>query len=90
MSISDLTKKDYLVPYSVRCPKCEIFDRLDFRDFSMRGDVGFKFFFIFRGSLGAAKFFTRMLSLILLRRIFFSMGREQNFRQAFETISLCQ
>ena len=58
-------------------PKCEIFDRSGLHDFytmkSVReGDFGVKKIKIkiFRGSFGAAKFLTRMLSLIL-RRIFF-------------------
>jgi hypothetical protein len=38
--------------------------------------VKIKVFFIFRGSFGAAKFLTRMLSLIL-RRIFFSLGKKK-------------
>ncbi len=61
--------------------KCEIFDRSDFDDFYTikslwGGDFGDKinFFFIFRGSFGATKFLTRMLSLIL-NRIFFSLGK---------------
>ncbi len=54
-------------------PKCEIFDRSDFQDLytikSLReGDLGVKLkkmSKIFMGSFGAAKFLTRMLSLIL-------------------------
>ncbi len=67
-------------------PKCEIFDRSDFDDFyTMKflwgGDFGVKIkvcFFIFRGSFGAAKFLTGMLSLIL-RRIFFSVWAKKIF-----------
>ncbi len=47
----------------------------------MGGDFWVKikvFFFIFRGSFGAAKFITRMLSLIL-RRIFFEFGQTKIF-----------
>jgi hypothetical protein len=43
----------------------------------MRGDFGVKIkfvFIIFRGSFGAPKFLTRMLSLIL-RGIFFEFGK---------------
>jgi hypothetical protein len=53
-------------------PKCEIFHRSDFNDFyTMKslweGDFGVKIkkIIIFRGSFGAAKFLTHMLSLIL-------------------------
>ncbi len=57
-------------------PKCEIFDRSDFHDFYpikslWEGDFGVKIKCfkkkILRGSFGAAKFLTRMLSLILRR-----------------------
>ncbi len=59
-------------------PKCEIFDNSDFDDFySIKSVCGSDFwvkikvcFFIFRRSFGAAKFLTRMLSLIL-RGIYF-------------------
>ncbi len=58
-------------------PKCEIFGNSDFDDFYTikslwGGDFWVKiiFLYLFRGSFGAAKFLTRMLSLIL-RRIFF-------------------
>ncbi len=54
-------------------PKCEIFDRSDFHDFytikflQEEGDFGVKIKKylkkIFRGSFGAAKFLTRMLSI---------------------------
>jgi hypothetical protein len=63
-------------------PKCEIFDGSDFHYFYTikslwEGDFGVKIknmLKIFRGSFGAAKFLTRMLSLIL-RRDFFSLGQ---------------
>jgi hypothetical protein len=62
-------------------PKCEIFHRSDFHDFYTikslwgegGGDFGVKIKNVvvtFRGSSGAAKLLTRMLSLIL-RSIFF-------------------
>jgi hypothetical protein len=62
----------------LKVPKCEIFDNTDYDDFYTIkslwwGDFWVKikvFFYIFRGSFGAAKFLTYMLSLIL-RRIFF-------------------
>ncbi len=44
----------------------------------MRGDFEVKikvFFLVFRGSFGAAIFLMRMLSLVL-RRIFFSLGKK--------------
>jgi hypothetical protein len=54
--------------------RCEIFDRSDFHDFTPysrygRPTLGFKnfFYFLFRGSFGAAKFLVRMLSLISRR-----------------------
>ncbi len=65
----------------LKVPKCVIFDRLDFHDFlTIKGaTLGLKyFFFIFRGSFRAAKFLTRMLSLIL-RRIFLSLGKKMLF-----------
>ena len=49
----------------------------------MGGDFWVKikvFFFIFRGSFGAAKFLTRMQGLIL-RRIFFEFGQKKFFSQ---------
>jgi hypothetical protein len=56
---------------SLKVPKCEIFDHSDFHDFyiikSLSGGefgVTLNFFFIFRGLFRAAKFLTRMLSLI--------------------------
>jgi hypothetical protein len=54
---------------------------------SMGGDfwVKIKVFFIFRCSFGATKFLRRMLSIIL-RRIFFSLGKKNFFPEAFETI----
>ncbi len=63
---------------ALKVPKCEIFDRSDFHDFYTiktlwEGDFGVKinvFKKIFRGSFGAAKFLTRMLSLILRRDFF--------------------
>ncbi len=78
-------------------PKCEIFDRSDFHDFYTikslwEGDFGVKikcFKKIFRGSFGAAKFLTRMLSLIL-RRDFFEFGPKKFGGEAFETICWCQ
>jgi hypothetical protein len=56
----------------LKVPKCEIFDRSDFHDFYTikslwEGDFGVKIYnlfeIIFRGSFGAAKFLTLMLSL---------------------------
>ncbi len=55
----------------------------------MGGDfwVKIKAFFIFRGSFGAAKFLMRMLSLIL-RRIFFSLGKKNFFpRRPFVSVN---
>jgi hypothetical protein len=79
-----------LLPMSyVLGAKCEIFDNSDFDDFytikSIWGadfwvKIQICFFFIFRGSFGAAKFLTRMLSLIL-RRIFFEFGQKKFFPQ---------
>ncbi len=63
----------------LKVPKCEIFHRSDFHDFYTikslwEGDFGVKIKClkknIFRGSLGAAKFLTHMLSLILRRDFF--------------------
>ncbi len=48
--------------HNLKVPKCEIFDRSDFHDFYT---IKLIFFLIFRGSFWAAKFLTRMLSLIL-------------------------
>jgi hypothetical protein len=70
----------------LKVPKCEIFDRSDFHDFYpikslWEGDFGVKIKClnnIFRGSFGAAKFLTRMLSIIL-RRDFFEFGQKKNF-----------
>ncbi len=79
-------------------PKCEIFDRSDFHDFYSikslwEGDFGVKIKCLkkkFRGSLAAAKFLTRLLSLIL-RRDFFEFGQKKFFSwEAFESICLCQ
>ena len=71
-------------------PKCEIFDRSDFDDFytikSLWGGdfwVKIKVFFIFRGSFGAAKFLTCMLSLILRRIFFLSLGKKNFFPRSF-------
>jgi hypothetical protein len=58
---------------TLKVPKCEIFHRSDFNDFTPwslygRATLGLKLKKlknIFRGSFGAAKFLTRMLSLIL-------------------------
>ncbi len=71
-------------------PKCEIFDRSDFHDFYpikslWEGDFGVKikcFKKIFRGSLGVAKFLTRMLSLIL-RKDFFGTATKRSITQRF-------
>ncbi len=68
----------FFLPFSLKVPKREIFDRSDFTDFytikSLHvGDFGVKikkFLQIFRGSFRGAKFLTRMLSLFL-RRLFF-------------------
>ncbi len=57
----------------IKVPKCAIFDSLDFHDFYtikslQEGDFGVKikkFKQIFRGSFGAAKFLTRLVSEIL-------------------------
>jgi hypothetical protein len=56
----------------LKVPKCEIFDHSDFHDFYTikslwEGDFGVKikkFKQIFRGSFGATKFLTCMLSII--------------------------
>ncbi len=64
--------------FHLKVPKCEIFDRSDVHDFYpikslWEGDFGVKIKClkkIFRGSFGAAKFLTRMLSLILRRDFF--------------------
>jgi hypothetical protein len=71
-------------------PKCEIFDNSDFDDFytikSLWGGdfwVKIKVFFIFRGSFGAAKFLTCMLSLILRRIFFLSLGKKNFFPRSF-------
>jgi hypothetical protein len=63
---------------TLKVPKCEIFDRSDFHDFYpiqslWEGDFAVKIKRlkkIFRGSFGAAKFLTRMLSLIFRRDFF--------------------
>jgi hypothetical protein len=75
----------------LKVPKCEIFDHSDFDDFytikSLWGsNFGVKiiFFFIVRGSFGAAKYLTRLLSLVL--RVFLGFGHNIFFREAFETI----
>ncbi len=73
-------------PFLLKVPKCEIFDRSDFHDFYTirslwEGDFGVKikwFKKILRGSFGAAKFLTHMLSLIL-RRVFFEFGQNKFF-----------
>jgi hypothetical protein len=75
----------YMSPV-LKVPKCEIFDRSDFHDFYpikslWEGEFGVKIKFkkkIFRGSFGAAKFLTRMLSLIL-RRDFFLVWTQKKF-----------
>ncbi len=62
----------------LKVPKCEIFDRSDFHDFYpikslWEDDFAVKIKClkkIFRGSFGATKFLTRMLSLILRRDFF--------------------
>jgi hypothetical protein len=78
---------------SLKVPKCEIFDNSDFDDFHTikslwGGDfwVKIKVFFIFRGSFGAAKFLTRMVSLILRRIFFLVWANNFFFPEAFETI----
>ncbi len=48
------------------------------------------FRYIFRDSFGAAKFLTRMLSLILRRDFFFSLGKKNFFLKALQTICWCQ
>jgi hypothetical protein len=79
----------------LKVPKCEIFNRSDFHDFYTikslwEGDFGVKIKCKkFRGSFGAAKFLTRMLSLIL-RRDFFEFGQKKFFFEAFDTICWCQ
>jgi hypothetical protein len=69
----------------LKVPKCEIFGRWDFDDFYTikslwGGDFGVKIkvFFILRGSVGAAKFLTRMLSLIV-RTFFFNLCKKKFF-----------
>ena len=65
-------------PTLLKVPKREIFDRSDFPDFYTikslwEGDFRVRIKClkkIFRGSFGAAKFLTRMLSLILRRDFF--------------------
>jgi hypothetical protein len=72
-------------------PKCEIFDPSDFHDFYTikslwEGDFGVKikkFYFLFRGSFGAAKFLMHMLSLILRRDFFEFRQNKEIFRKAF-------
>ncbi len=74
-------------------PKREIFDRSDFPDFytikSLReGDFGVKKKKkIFRGSFGAAKFLTLMLSLIL-RSTFPSKHAEHTHQGLMRTLSI--
>jgi hypothetical protein len=70
--------------FSLKVPKREIFDRLDFPDFyiikSLRvSDLGVKIkkiFKIFRGAFRGAKFLARMLSLFLRRFFFLSWGQK--------------
>jgi hypothetical protein len=79
----------------LKVPKCEIFDRSDFNDFyninSLReGDYGVKIKKlkkIFRGSFGAAKFLTRMLSLIL-RSAVTSKHAEHTHQGLMRTLSI--
>jgi hypothetical protein len=57
-----------------KVPKCEIFDHSDFHNFNTIKSLG--------GSFEAAKFLTRMLSLIV-RRDFFDLGKKSGIGPCF-------
>ena len=84
-----------LIQIISKVPKCEIFDRSDFRDFytiksRREGDFGVKikkFKQIFRGPFGAAKFLMRMLSIIL-RSAFPSKHAEHTHQGLMRTLSI--